>query len=39
LLAGKAGAVTERTVVVISGGNVDPALYARILADQAAAER
>jgi threonine dehydratase len=31
LLAGKAGAVTERTVVVVSGGNVDPALYARIL--------
>jgi threonine dehydratase len=39
LLAGKAGPVSERTVVVISGGNVDPALYARILADQAAAER
>jgi len=36
LLAGKAGAVTERTVIVVSGGNVDPALYARILADQAA---
>lgn len=36
LLAGKAGAVTERTVVVISGGNVDPALYAAILARQAA---
>ena len=36
LLAGKAGAVTERTVVVISGGNVDPALYAQILRDQAA---
>ncbi|MFL6861950.1 MAG: threonine/serine dehydratase [Allosphingosinicella sp.] len=32
LLAGKAGPVTERTVVVISGGNVDPALYAEILA-------
>jgi threonine dehydratase len=32
LLAGKARAVTERTVVVVSGGNVDPALYARILA-------
>jgi threonine dehydratase len=40
LLAGKAGPVTERTVVVVSGGNVDPALYARILAAQAAeAER
>jgi threonine dehydratase len=36
LLAGKAGAVTERSVVVVSGGNVDPALYAAILADQAA---
>jgi threonine dehydratase len=36
LLAGKAGAVTERTVVVVSGGNVDPALYAAILAGQAA---
>ena len=36
LLAGKAGAVTDRTVVVVSGGNVDPALYAAILADQAA---
>jgi threonine dehydratase len=40
LLAGKAGPVTARTVVVISGGNVDPALYAAILAAQAAeAER
>src|SRR5687768_10338145 len=40
LLAGKAGAVTDRTVVVVSGGNVDPALYAAILAAQAAeAER
>ena len=37
LLAGKAGAVSERTVVVVSGGNVDPALYAGILARQAAA--
>jgi threonine dehydratase len=36
LLAGKAGKVTERTVVVVSGGNVDPALYAGILAGQAA---
>ena len=40
LLAGKAGAVTDHTVVVVSGGNVDPALYAAILAGQAAeAER
>ena len=36
LLAGKAGPVSERTVVVVSGGNVDPALYAAILAGQAA---
>jgi threonine dehydratase len=36
LLAGKAGVVTERTVVVVSGGNVDPALYAAILSRQAA---
>ena len=40
LLAGKAGAVTARTVVVVSGGNVDPELYAAILGAQAAdAER
>ncbi|HEX5182917.1 MAG TPA: threonine/serine dehydratase [Allosphingosinicella sp.] len=37
LLAGKAGPVSERTIVVISGGNVDPLLYARILENQAAA--
>jgi threonine dehydratase len=36
LLAGKAGAVTERTVVVVSGGNVDPELYAAIIGAQAA---
>ncbi|HYI39820.1 MAG TPA: threonine/serine dehydratase [Allosphingosinicella sp.] len=40
LLAGKAGVVTERTVVLVSGGNVDPELYAAILGAQAAeAER
>jgi threonine dehydratase len=40
LLAGKAGPVTERTVVVVSGGNVDRGLYAAILGAQAAeAER
>jgi len=40
LLAGKVGEVTERTVVVVSGGNVDPGLYAAILGAQAAeAER
>ncbi|MDB5692395.1 MAG: threonine/serine dehydratase [Alphaproteobacteria bacterium] len=37
LLAGKAGDVGENTVVVISGGNVDPLLYARILETHAAA--
>ncbi|MEA3041370.1 MAG: threonine dehydratase [Sphingomonadales bacterium] len=31
-LAGKAGPLDERSVVVVSGGNVDPALYAQILA-------
>jgi threonine dehydratase len=36
VLAGKAGAVSERTVIVLSGGNVDPATYAAILAAQAA---
>jgi threonine dehydratase len=36
LLAGKAGPVTGRTVVVVSGGNVDPELYAAIIAAQAA---
>ncbi|PSJ39390.1 pyridoxal-5'-phosphate-dependent protein [Sphingomonas deserti] len=32
LLAGKAGAVSDRTVIVVSGGNVDPSLYAEIVA-------
>lgn len=36
VLAGKAGPLTERSVVVISGGNVDPAVYAEILARAAA---
>lgn len=31
-LAGKAGEVPDDSVVVISGGNVDPAFYARVLA-------
>jgi threonine dehydratase len=35
VLAGNAGVVTERTVVVVSGGNVDPALYADILSRSA----
>ena len=30
-LTGRAGSLTERTVVLISGGNVDPLLYAEIL--------
>ncbi|HYJ29150.1 MAG TPA: threonine/serine dehydratase [Allosphingosinicella sp.] len=34
-LAGKAGLLSERTVVVVSGGNVDPALYADIIARSA----
>lgn len=34
-LAGKAGPLTERTVIVVSGGNVDPLVYAEILRDQA----
>lgn len=38
LLAGKAGPVSERTVVILSGGNVDPLLYAGILEDQARRE-
>jgi threonine dehydratase len=37
LLSGRAGEPAERTVVVVSGGNVEPALYADILARQAAA--
>jgi threonine dehydratase len=36
LLAGKAGSLDGTCVVVLSGGNVDPALYASILAAQAA---
>lgn len=35
LLAGKAGPATARTVVVVSGGNVDPHVYAEILRGQA----
>ena len=37
LLAGKAGPPAERTVVLLSGGNVDPAAYAAVIAAQAAA--
>ena len=35
-LSDKAGPLTERTVIVMSGGNVDPQLYAQIIAAQAA---
>ena len=38
LLAGKAGPVSDRTVVVVSGGTVDPALYAAIIAGQSSGE-
>jgi threonine dehydratase len=38
VLAGKAGPLTERSVVIVSGGNVDPQLYAEILEAQAAEE-
>ena len=34
-LAGKAGALTPRSVIVVSGGNVDPLIYAEILENQA----
>ena len=36
-LTGKAGPLTERSVVVLSGGNVDPLVYAEIIAGQARA--
>ena len=35
-LFAKTGPLTERSVIVISGGNVDPLLYAQILRSQAA---
>jgi threonine dehydratase len=35
LLSGKAGAVTDRTVVILSGGNVEPLVYADIISRQA----
>ena len=35
LLAGKAGAVSGRTAIILSGGNVDPLVYAEILKAQA----
>lgn len=38
-LSGKAGKLTERTVIVISGGNVDPVVYSGILKDQAVRAR
>ena len=38
-LSGKAGPLGERTVILVSGGNVDPGLYAGILAQAAEVER
>ncbi|MBA3677218.1 MAG: threonine/serine dehydratase [Sphingosinicella sp.] len=35
VLAGKAGDLTDRSAVILSGGNVDPLLYSRIIAAQA----
>ena len=37
-LTGRAGPLTERSVVILSGGNVDPLVYAEILRSQAAEE-
>ena len=34
-LAGKTGALSDRSVIVVSGGNVDPLVYAEILKAQA----
>ena len=36
LLSGKAGDVPDGTVIVVSGGNVDPIVYAEILRGSAA---
>jgi threonine dehydratase len=38
-LTGKAGALTSRSVIVVSGGNVDPLIYAEILGNQATRAR
>ncbi len=38
-LTGKAGALTGRSVIVVSGGNVDPLVYAEILEGQATRAR
>jgi threonine dehydratase len=38
-LYGKAGTLTERSVILVSGGNVDPLVYAEILRDQATRAR
>ena len=35
VLAGKAGPLTERTAIILSGGNVDPLVYADILKSEA----
>ena len=39
LLSGRAGPIGANTVVVLSGGNVDPGVYAGILGNQAALAR
>ena len=36
LLAGKAGPISERSVILLSGGNIDPEVYAEILQSAAA---
>jgi threonine dehydratase len=36
VLSGKAGPLTDRTVIVLSGGNVDPLVYAEILRERMA---
>ena len=34
-LSGTAGPLTERTVIILSGGNIDPALYTAIIGGRA----
>ena len=38
-LTSRAGPLTERSVIVVSGGNVDPLIYSQILGDQATRAR
>ncbi len=35
LLTGRAGAATERTVVILSGGNIDPLIFAEMVRSEA----